>query len=180
MKTEGMSADPQLVNDRQRIEAAQRDPALFATLYDEHFYRVYAYIVRRVQDRHVAEDLTSQVFHEALANLKKFEWRGVPFLAWLLKIASHAVHDHWLRRSRETGLPAPAEEGDHPDTERHAALYQLIERLPDAQRRVIEMRFVEQKSIKEAAEELGRTEGAIKQLQWRAIETLREAWEGVR
>jgi RNA polymerase sigma-70 factor (ECF subfamily) len=175
-----MPAEPQSVNDRERIEAAQRDPALFAALYDDHFYRVYAYVVRRVQDRHVAEDLTSQVFHEALANLKKFEWRGVPFLAWLLKIAANAVHDHWSRRAKETGLPAPADEGEHPHTERQAALYQLIERLPDAQRRVIEMRFVEQKSIKEAAEELGRTEGAIKQLQLRALETLREAWEGVR
>src|SRR3954469_4295574 len=65
-------------HDRLRIEAAQRDPAGFGELYEENFYRVYAYVVRRVGDRHQAEDLTADVFREALAGIGKFEWRGVP------------------------------------------------------------------------------------------------------
>ncbi len=168
-------------DERTLVEAAQRDPAQFAALYDGHFYRVYAYVVRRVQNRAVAEDLTSQVFHEALANLPRFEWRGVPFAAWLFRIAANAVHDHWLRQAREAGSPARDEDPQAPEeVERHAALFQLVERLPDLQRRVIEMRFVEQKSIRDVAHELGRSEGAVKQLQLRAIEGLRVAWEGVR
>jgi DNA-directed RNA polymerase specialized sigma24 family protein len=64
---------------------------------EQNFYRVYAYIVRRVGDRHQAEDLTSAVFREALAGIGKFEWRGVPFAAWLVGIASRVVADYWKR-----------------------------------------------------------------------------------
>src|ERR1700683_316823 len=95
-------ADPGLTNDeRLLVEAAQSDPARFGDLYEQNFHRVYAYIVRRVADRHHAEDLTAEVFREALAGIRKFEWRGVPFSAWLLRIASRAVTDHWKRSGRE-------------------------------------------------------------------------------
>jgi len=67
-------------DDRLLVEAAQRDPARFADLYEQNFYRVYAYIVRRVQSRPQAEDLTADVFREALAGIQSFEWRGVPFI----------------------------------------------------------------------------------------------------
>ncbi len=166
-----MSQDP---DERLLVEAAQRDPTRFADLYDQNFYRVYAYIARRVGDRHCAEDLTAEVFSEALAGIGKFEWRGVPFAAWLLRIASRAIADHWKRAGRESGDPSP--EADRPgrnEIERNAILFQLVDRLPEAQFRVIHMRFVEQKSIREIALELDRSEGAVKQLQFRAIENLR-------
>jgi RNA polymerase sigma-70 factor (ECF subfamily) len=166
-------------DDRLRIEAAQRDPSRFGELYEENFYRVYAYVARRVGDRHQAEDLTADVFREALAGIGKFEWRGVPFVAWLLGIASRAIADHFQRRSRETGNPPSKPEEPAPDEiERSAMLFQLVERLPEAQFRVIRMRFVEQKSIREIAQELGRSEGAVKQLQLRALENLRAQMEG--
>ena len=76
--------------ERLLIEAAQRDPSRFAELYEDNFERVYAFIARRVRDRDEAEDLTSEVFHQALANLARFEWRGVPFAAWLFRISRHA------------------------------------------------------------------------------------------
>lgn len=164
--------------ERLRIEAAQRDPARFAELYEENFYRVYAYVARRVGDRHQAEDLTADVFREALAGIAKFEWRGVPFAAWLLGIASRAVADHWKRSGRETGNPVEPESAVSGEIERHAMLFQLVERLPEAQFRVIHMRFVEQKSIREIAQALDRSEGAVKQLQLRAIENLRAQLEG--
>src|SRR6266550_3545624 len=75
--------------ERLLIEAAQRDPSRFAELYEDNFERVYAFIARRVRDRDEAEDLTSEVFHQALANLARFEWRGVPFAAWLFRIAAN-------------------------------------------------------------------------------------------
>jgi RNA polymerase sigma-70 factor, ECF subfamily len=166
-------------DDRTLVEAAQRDPARFAGLYEQNFPRVYAYIVRRVQDRHHAEDLTAEVFREALADIRKFEWRGVPFAAWLLRIAARAVADHWTRSSRETGAPlSGSEEAASEEIERDAMLFQLVNRLPEAQFRVIHMRFVEQKSIREIAQAMERSEGAVKQLQLRAIENLRAQMEG--
>src|SRR5437867_8402430 len=71
--------------ERLLIEAAQRDPSRFAALYEDNFERVYAFVARRVRDRDEAEDLTSEVFHDALASIGRFEWRGVPFAAWLFR-----------------------------------------------------------------------------------------------
>ncbi len=166
-------------DERLLVEAAQRDPSRFADLYEQNFHRVYAYIAHRVRDRHFAEDLTAEVFSEALAGIGKFEWRGAPFGAWLLRIASRALADHWKRCGRESGDPSPEAyraEGD--EVERNAMLFQLVDRLPEAQFRVIHMRFVEQKSIREIAQEMGRSEGAVKQLQLRAVENLRAQMEG--
>jgi RNA polymerase sigma-70 factor, ECF subfamily len=169
----------QSTDDRLRIEAAQRDPARFGDLYEENFYRVYAYVARRVGVRHEAEDLTADVFREALAGIGKFEWRGVPFAAWLLRIAARTVADYFNRTGREAGdRETKPERSSTDEVELSAMLFQLVERLPEAQFRVIHMRFVEQKSIREIAGELGRSEGAVKQLQLRAIENLRAQMEG--
>ena len=166
-------------DEKTQVEAAQRDPSRFAHLYEQNFYRVYAYVVRRVGDRHQAEDLTADVFREALAGIRKFEWRGVPFAAWLTGIASRVVADHWKRSGREAGSPAKEPEAAvSAEVEHNTMLFQLVDRLPEAQFRVIHMRFVEQKSIREVAQELGRSEGAVKQLQLRAIESLRAQMEG--
>jgi RNA polymerase sigma-70 factor, ECF subfamily len=170
-----------LAQEREQIEAAQRNPAQFEALYEANFYRVYAYLARRTGRRDVAEDLTQEVFRDALLNLRKFEWRGTPFAAWLLRIAANAVADYYGKANRESGEPARVpEEPTEDQTERAAMLFQLVERLPAAQQRVIEARFVEDKSIREIAEELDRSEGAVKQLQIRALENLRGAMEAGR
>jgi RNA polymerase sigma-70 factor (ECF subfamily) len=163
-------------DERLLIEAAQRDPRHFGELYESHVDRVYAYIVRRVRDHTAAEDLTSEVFHQALANLAKYEWRGVAFAAWLYRIASNAIADRWQKTGRETSEANPEDHasGGMEEIERRAMLFQLVDHLPADQRRVITARFVEQRSIREVAETLGRSEGAVKQLQFRALETLRE------
>jgi RNA polymerase sigma-70 factor, ECF subfamily len=166
-----------LHSERERIEAAKQDPSEFGRLYEDNFARIYSYIVYRVRNRTTAEDLTSEVFREALAGISRFEWQGVPFAGWLLKIASRAVADHFRRTIAETGNPTPELPSTSDHTERNATLYQLVDRLPPTQRRVIHMRFVEQKSIREIAVALGRTEGAVKQLQFRAVETLRSQLE---
>jgi len=162
--------------ERLLIEAAQGDPTRFAELYEANFERVYAFIVCRVHDRTQAEDLTSEVFHHALANLGRFEWRGVPFAAWLYRIAANTIADAWRRSSNQNPDSASLddlESSDWREIERRAALFQLVNRLPEDQRSVIIQRFVEQKSIRDIAQELGRSEGAIKQLQYRALENLR-------
>ncbi|HVP53673.1 MAG TPA: sigma-70 family RNA polymerase sigma factor [Candidatus Eisenbacteria bacterium] len=167
-------------DERLLVEAAQRDPARFADLYTRNFHAVYAYVARRVAGREEAEDVTSEVFQQALANLKRFEWRGAPFAAWLIRIAANAIADRWRERAREAGDP-PGDELRDPSmesVERSAALFELVDKLPQDQRRVVVLRFVEQKSIREIAQELKRTEGAIKQLQFRALEKLRGSMEG--
>ena len=171
-------------DERLLIEAAQKDPACFADLYEINFERVYAYVVKRVRDRAETEDLTAEVFQQALANLKRFEWRGIPFAAWLFRIAANLISDRWQRSGREvaddSGMidsvqvsPAEIE-----DVERRATLYRLVDTLPAEQRRVVVLRFVEQKSIKEVAREVRKTEGAVKQLQFRALSSLRARMEG--
>ena len=164
--------------ERLLIEAAQHDPSRFAELYEQNFHRVYAYVARRVRDRLEIQDLTAQVFHKALANLGKFKWRGSPFAAWLYRIAANAIADRAKQKMREsTDQPDPSSEGstaiDLEAVERRALLFSAVDKLPEDQRRVIVMRFADEKSIREIGEELGRSEGAVKQLQFRALENLR-------
>ncbi|HET9712750.1 MAG TPA: RNA polymerase sigma factor [Pyrinomonadaceae bacterium] len=163
-------------DERLLIEAAQGDPSRFAELYEQNFHRVYAYIARRVRDRAEIQDLTAHVFHQALANLGKFKWKGSPFAAWLYRIASNAIADQAKRKMRESSEQAnPAAENsvDLEEVERRARLFSAVDTLPDDQRRVIVMRFADEKSIREIADELGRSEGAVKQLQFRGLENLR-------
>lgn len=165
-----------LAEERNRIEAAQKDPARFAELYDLYFDRIYAFVASRVRDRSTAQDLTSDVFHQALAHLGKYEWRGVPFSAWLYRIAVNATNDHFQHRARERGDAASVGEPHAAEIElieQRATLYRLVNSLPPDQRRVLVMRFAEERSIAEVANELGKSEGAIKQLQWRGLQTLR-------
>jgi RNA polymerase sigma-70 factor, ECF subfamily len=162
--------------ERHLIEAAQRDPSRFAQLYEANFDRVYAFVARRLPSREEAEDVTAEVFHQALSGLASFEWHGTPFVAWLLGIAVHLIARRWQRATKHPEIPADdlEETGVLDQTERHALLAQLVDRLPEDQRHVIRRRFVDQHSIREIAQELGRSEGAIKQLQFRAIESLRD------
>ena len=178
-----MKALKKEADERLLIEAAQKDPARFGELYEIHFERVYAYIARRVQDRGETEDLTADVFQQALANLKRFEWRGIPFAAWLFRIAANLITDRWQRSGREIADEERVEAAQVSPTEierveRQATLFRLVDSLPAEQQRVVVLRFVEQKSIKEVAHEIRKTEGAVKQLQFRALSNLRARMEG--
>jgi RNA polymerase sigma-70 factor (ECF subfamily) len=165
------------IEERERllIEAAQKDPKRFAELYEENFGRVWAFVIRRVGERSVAQDITSEVFHQALANVGRFEWRGLPFAAWLYRIAANAIADHFAKSAREQSTEAEVIVPPHEieDIERRASLYRFVDRLPAEQRRVLVMRFAEERSIREIASAIGRSEGAVKQLQWRGLQTLR-------
>jgi len=171
--------------ERALIEATQRDRGRFADLYEANFERVYAYVVRRVRDRDEAQDLTADVFHLALKSLPRFEWRGVPFAAWLFRIASNEIADRSKsvarRRAHERDSAAMDDDAGErggvaagvEEAERRARLFKLVERLPRDQARVIAMRFAEDKSIREIATALGRSEGSVKQLQFRGLQNLR-------
>ena len=175
MKTE--EADEQLL-----IEAAQKNPSRFSELYEANFERVYAYVASRVRNRDEAQDVTADVFHKALANLQRFEWRRVPFAAWLYRIAANAIADRAARTARERDVPPaddpPLREEGLERTEERARLHRLVRGLPRDQHRVLELRFAEEMSIRDIARTMGRSEGAVKQLQFRALETLRARWAG--
>jgi len=176
-----LKAGKQGTDERLLVEAAQRNPRQFAELYELHFHRVYAYVLRRVGWlREEAEDITSEVFHHALAGIGSYDCRGVPFSAWLIRIAANLIADRWRQASRESEDPVPddLEDSNAEDIEQCAALSQLVQGLPKDQRRIVALRFVEQKSIKEIAKEIQRTEGAVKQLQFRALTKLRAQMEG--
>jgi RNA polymerase sigma-70 factor (ECF subfamily) len=167
-------------DDRLLIEAAQADPARFVEIYQRYVDRIYGFVARRTGNRAAAEDITSQVFEQALAAIGRFEWRGLPVSVWLFRIASNALADHWRERARNAHEPPPdvPDPRELEDIERRIALYQHVEQLPDLQRQVIQMRFVEEKSIREVAAALDRSEGAVKQLQLRALEKLRKSMGG--
>jgi RNA polymerase sigma-70 factor (ECF subfamily) len=175
--------------ERRLIKAAQSDPACFAEVYESYFDLVYAYVARRVRNRAETEDLTAEVFRKALANLPRFKWTGAPFAAWLFRIASNMIADRAKRAAREgsaepsltVGLvprgqasPTQAQQTALEDCERQAQLFRMVDDLAGDQRRVLVLRFAEEKSIREIAQLIGRSDGAVKQLQFRALENLRE------
>lgn len=160
--------------DRFLIEAAQHDRFHFAELYEQNFDRVYAFIDRRVSTREEAEDLTGEVFHRALASIANFRWQGMPFIAWLYGIAMNVLSAHWQKFGKHPAqLAEDWDQGGSDEIELRAILAELVESLSPDQRTVIVRRFIEERSIREIAQELSRSEGAIKQLQLRALENLR-------
>jgi RNA polymerase sigma-70 factor (ECF subfamily) len=173
--------------ERRLIEAAKADRARFIELYEKYFDLVYAYVARRTRNRAEAEDLTAETFRKALENLRRFKWTGAPFGAWLLRIASNLIADRAKRRAKESNLSETSEQlpdaptraarnqlSDLEAAEREALLFRMVDELSADQRRVIVMRFAEEKSIRKIAGELKRSEGAVKQLQFRALENLRK------
>jgi RNA polymerase sigma-70 factor (ECF subfamily) len=164
------------------VEASQRgDPEAFGSLFDVYYGPVYRYVAARVGRPGDAEDLAQLVFVKVLEALPRYEARGVPFGGWLFKLARNVVIDH-VRTRRETApLDVVAERpstADGPDElavrrqEMESVAYALRRLTPD-QREAIELRFFAGLSAKEAAEAMGRQEGTVRGLQFRAIAALR-------
>jgi RNA polymerase sigma-70 factor (ECF subfamily) len=172
----------ELAAERRLIEASQKDPSRFAGLYERYFYRVYAFALARTGEQTMAEDVTSETFRRAFQHLPGFQWRGVPFSSWLFRIAANAAIDMQAKGGRQVPLDEVAEQSADPTNEmalieERVQLLELVERLPRDQRRVIVLRFSEGRRAREIAEAMGRSEGAVKQLQLRALQNLR-TWIG--
>src|SRR5436309_1648171 len=165
------------------IERARNgDRAAFAELYDTHVDSVYRYLLYRVREPSDAEDLCSEVFTRAFANIHRYRWQGKSFLAWLYTIARNAVTDR-RRRERPTveidnafGLaedgPTAHERAVH--GEAVDLLRGAVRHLTSEQQEVIVLRFVENMSSRQVAQVLGKNEGAIRALQFRALGRLRK------
>lgn len=170
--------------ERRLVEhARQGDESAVEALYRQHYDRVYRYVFYRLGSPTVAEDVASQVFLAMVRGLPRFEWQGRPFVAWLYAIAQKQVAYHLRRHSRADSVDlnealhlvadtAGPETGAE-EREQRVALAQALRQLPDTQREVIILRYVLSLSLAETAAALERSEGAIKQLQLRALAGLR-------
>jgi RNA polymerase sigma-70 factor, ECF subfamily len=167
---------------RLLVERAQcGDRTALEELYLLHFDRIYGYLHLSVGNRHDAEDLTTQTFVKMLEAIRRFQWRSVPFSAWLLRIAHNLAIDHFRANRRwqpEEHVPE-SEQGVESSAEEQALaslgqtrMLTLVERLSPEQRQVLTLKFVYRFSNGEAAAILGKTEGAVKSLQHRALASL--------
>jgi len=174
----------ELAAERLLIEASQKDLRRFAELYERYFNRVYAFALIRTGNRTAAEDVTAETFRRALQNLSKFEWRDVPFSAWLFRIAANAITDSHRQAAHQSPLDdLPNErsqslENGLSEVEERARLFALLKRLQKDQQRVVIMRFAQERSSREIAQAIGRSEAAVKALQFRALQNLRMWAEG--
>ncbi|GAI42433.1 unnamed protein product [marine sediment metagenome] len=161
--------------------AQHRDQEAFAQLYEEHFDKIYRYVTLKIGNETEAEDMTQQVFLNALQSISSFKWKGIPFSAWLFRIAHNQVVDYWRSKKRTT---VPLDESlvsndNNPQllTEQKLDIEQLIlatKQLTELQRDVISLRFAGELSIAQVAKAMGKSQGAVKALQHSAIVALRK------
>ena len=163
--------------------AQQRDQQAFAQLYEEHFNKIYRYVALRIGNKTEAEDITQQVFLKALQSISSFRWRGIPFSAWLFRIAHNQVVDYLRKRTKQATVPmdeSTVSVINDPQlwVEQRLDIEQLLsatKRLTPAQREVISLRFAGELPIAQVAKIMGKSQGAVKALQHSAIVALRKA-----
>jgi RNA polymerase sigma-70 factor (ECF subfamily) len=172
------------VHDEESLvkQAVQGDQVAFSRLYEEYFDKIYRYIAVRIGDRIEAEDMTQQVFLKAVKSISSYKWRGVPFSAWLFRIAHNQLVDHLRKKKKQpaTLFDETFIAGDsNPQlmAERNLDIEQLkkaTEKLTKAQSEVISLRFAGGMSVAQVSKIMGRSEGAVKALQHSAIVSLRK------
>ncbi|OGO47463.1 MAG: hypothetical protein A2W34_00030 [Chloroflexi bacterium RBG_16_64_32] len=179
-----MSPSADAHGERAIVDAARAgDEAALAELYNLYFPRVYRYIIARMGNPYDAEDLTEEVFLRVLDAIERFQWREAPFSAWLFRIAHNAVISQ-RRKEGARGRSAPLSDAlpmnsQGPDemVENRLTLNEVMrtaETLPEAQRRVIGLRFAAGLTVAETAQAMGKGEGNVKVIQHKAIAKLRE------
>jgi RNA polymerase sigma-70 factor (ECF subfamily) len=175
--------DPEATRLRALVDLAKEgDSEAFGQLYDHYVTGVFRYLYYRVGSRQLAEDLTSETFVRGLRAIQRFTWQGKDFGAWLTTIARNLVADHYKSsRARleivTEAMPEGRTPADGPEQEVMAhfsnqLLFESVDALPPEQRDCILMRFIQGLSIAQTAAALGRSEGAVKQLQLRAVRNL--------
>jgi RNA polymerase sigma-70 factor (ECF subfamily) len=177
--------EKQYLDEAALVQAAQASPTAFAPLYERYYPVVLAFAARRSSNRMQAEDIAAQTFLQALQALRRYEHRGTPFVAWLLRIATHVALDHTHPR-RVPPLPLsalPTSDDGHTKElpvkswvdgwERSAWLQGHLHTLPTDHRLVLWLRYGEGRSVNDVATRIGRSENATRALLHRIIKTLR-------
>jgi RNA polymerase sigma-70 factor, ECF subfamily len=179
-------ATESLGDESELIARAKEDTREFGRLYERYNQRIFRYIYRRVGDHETAEDLTAQTFQQALAALPDYEWRGVPFSAWLYRIAGNLVIRHRRVNAREISMEhierVVDERGAFDDPldaviqqTSNDQLYTAMQRLSDDQRKALTLKYAHGLKNHEVGVIMNRSEGGIKQLVHRAMLVLRQA-----
>lgn len=182
--TESVAAGPFVdLAEAALIEVAKGDADAFGELYRRHVDRIYTYVYYRTGNAHDAEDLTARTFHQALTHLARYTDHGVPFVAWLYRIAHnlvanhHRAHSRWRFASLED-VELVSKGADSPDrlaemNERKQALWSAIRRQPEERQRLLIMKYADRLSNEEIGEAMGRSESAIKSLYFRTLKALK-------
>jgi len=172
--------------DQQVRAAAKGDEHAFASLYDTYLDSIYRFIYLRVEDQQTAEDITSKVFLRAWEKLGNYQFRGVPFRAWLFRIARNAVIDHYRTRKETAPLEVVINSRDDnflPVSQQvslRIEAQQVMEcmlRLTEDQRNVLTLKLVHGLNTKEVAKTLGKRQGAVRALQMRGLQALAKIME---
>ncbi|MEE8473454.1 MAG: sigma-70 family RNA polymerase sigma factor [Dehalococcoidia bacterium] len=175
-------------DEKGLIERARKnDPEAFGEIYEEHFDKIYRYVLFRVSDIAEAEDLTQQVFLKVVRSISSFKWRGAPFSSWLFRIAHNQVVDFYRKtaKMRTTSLDqAPVVASSDPvSIAEHDADFQQVKGaiggLTRLQQEVISLRFAGELSTAETAKIMGKSLGAVKALQHSALAALRKTFSGM-
>jgi len=180
----------QLQAEKELVKRAQHSPEAFGELYEVYYRRIFNYALKRTANVQLALDITSVTFLKAFSQIKKYRWRDVPFAAWLYRIASNEVNDHYRREggrrvSSIESIADLADTGEYTDEineaeeelsrhEEFITLHRKISELPFIYQEVIALKFFEKKKIREMVKILGKKEGTIKSLLHRGVEKLRE------
>lgn len=179
-------SEQELAEEQELIVRAKRDARAFGEVYNRYFERIFNFILRRTDDEAISDDLTSQTFLKAMQSLKKYEYRGVPFSAWLYRIAHNEVNKFYNKQKRKKVFSLeqeqlfefiqPEEEAVF-DEEKLAELMEVLKELPTEAVEVLELRFFEEKNFKEISYILNIGESGAKMRLYRAIDKLKERFK---
>jgi RNA polymerase sigma-70 factor (ECF subfamily) len=171
-----------LLDEQTIIEAAKQNPEKFGPLYDKYYKQIFGYVYQRMDDKDTAFDLTAQVFLKALTNIKKYEFKGVPFASWLYRIAHSEVMQLFRNNQKLRTVNADVsdlrnicEEVEEEYMEQYKGiLMTVIKDLPEDELQLIELRFFEKRAFKEIAEILNLTETNAKVKLYRILERVKK------
>lgn len=172
----------ELEQELKLINEAKKDSRRFGPLYNKYYKSIFLFVYKRVSDKELAADLTSQVFLKAMMNIQKYEYKGFPFSSWLYRIAANEVNMHY--RSAKKMVQVSIRESDvnelineideQTDEENRRLLIEAMNELPIESTQLIELRFFEKHSFKDIGHMFGITEGNAKIKTYRVVEKLKK------
>ncbi|MDG1516607.1 MAG: sigma-70 family RNA polymerase sigma factor [Flavobacteriales bacterium] len=172
----------EIEKELQEIELAKKDPRRFGVLYDRYHEQIFRYLYARVDNKHLASDLVSQVFYKAMLNIENYTFKGVPFASWLYRIAFNEMNMQFRKDAKNRTINIDSiqiesffEELEEEDSKQHEqTLMKALSELSDERLSLIEMRFFEKRSFKEIAEITGVTENNAKVKVYRTIDKIKK------
>lgn len=177
----------ELLAELKLVEAAKANPSRFGILYERYFKQIFLFIIKRVEDEDICADITQQVFLKAMVNLKKYQFKGVPFSAWLYRIASNEVNMFFRANKNQRTITLEPEsvfnmmeiasKGENqPQLRDHyeTALIEVLDNLEDGDIQLVELRYFEKKSFAEVGFILGITENNAKVRAFRILKRLKK------